>query len=43
MQLKYLYCGGNQEKYADFPISPAGRIDRELIVSEKDNDVPIWT
>ncbi|MDA8307494.1 MAG: Tn3 family transposase [Deltaproteobacteria bacterium] len=36
-QLKHLYCGRDQEEYADFLISPAGRIDRELIVSEKDN------
>ena len=36
-QLKHLYCGGNQEEYANFLISPAGEIDRELIVSEKDN------
>ena len=36
-QLKHLYCGCDQEEYANFLISPAGQIDRELIVSEKDN------
>ncbi len=36
-QLKHLYRGGDQEEYADFLTSPAGKIDRELIVSEKDN------
>lgn len=36
-QLKHLYCGGEQEDYAHFLIPPAGCIDRELIVSEKDN------
>ena len=36
-QLKHLFCGNNQEEYANFLIPPAGQIDRELIVSEKDN------
>lgn len=36
-QLKHLYCGGEPEDYAHFLIPPAGHIDRELIVSEKDN------
>ncbi len=36
-QLKHLFCGYSQEEYANFLISPAGQIDRELIVSEKDN------
>ncbi|MBU0967106.1 MAG: Tn3 family transposase [Proteobacteria bacterium] len=36
-QLKHLYCGIYKEEYANFLIPPAGQIDRELIVSEKDN------
>lgn len=36
-QLKHLYCGSFHEEYANFLIQPAGEIDRELIVSEKDN------
>ena len=37
-QLKHLYCGVNPETYANknFLIMPAGQIDRELIISEKD-------
>jgi TnpA family transposase len=36
-QLKHLYCGCDKEEYSNFLISPVGQIDRELIVSEKDN------
>ncbi len=36
-QLKHLFCGCHQDDYSNFLITPAGRIDRELIVSEKDN------
>jgi len=36
-QLKHLYCGIYKKEYANFLIPPAGQIDRELIVSEKDN------
>jgi TnpA family transposase len=36
-QLKHLYCGIYKEEYAKFLIPPVGQIDRELIVSEKDN------
>lgn len=36
-QLKNLYCGCDPEEYANLLIPPAGQIDRELIVSEKDN------
>jgi TnpA family transposase len=36
-QLKHLYCGNELEEYRECLIQPAGRIDRELIVSEKAN------
>lgn len=36
-QLKHLCCGGDQEAYAKFLITPAGQIDHELIISEKAN------
>ncbi len=36
-QLKHLYCGPGQERYANFLIQPAGQIDRHLITSEKAN------
>ena len=36
-QLKHLFCGSNQEEYVNFLITPVGQIDRELIISEKDN------
>jgi len=36
-QLKHLYCGVDKEKYANFLIPPSGQIDRELIISKKDN------
>jgi len=36
-QLKHLYCGGNEAEYRGCLIRPAGRIDRELIISEKPN------
>lgn len=36
-QLKHLFCGTYHEEYADFRIPPTGQIDRELIVSEKEN------
>jgi TnpA family transposase len=36
-QLKHLYCGNDLEEYRDYLIQPVGRIDRELIVSEKAN------
>jgi TnpA family transposase len=36
-QLKHLYCGNDVEEYRDYWIQPVGRIDRELIVSEKAN------
>ena len=36
-QLKHLYCGCDPQEYANFLIAPAGQIDRELIISEKDN------
>jgi TnpA family transposase len=36
-QLKHLYCGNEWEEYRECLIQPAGRIDRELIVSEKAN------
>lgn len=32
-----LWCGRRREDYASFLIQPVGQIDRELIVSEKDN------
>ena len=36
-QMKHLYCGPGQDGYSDFPIQPAGQIDRSLIASEKVN------
>lgn len=36
-QLKHLFCSGDPEAYANFLITPAGQIDRELIIEEKDN------
>jgi TnpA family transposase len=36
-QLKYLYCGRDEQEYRDFLIQPAGRIVCELIASEKEN------
>ncbi len=36
-QLKELYCAGDPKQYEKFLIKPAGVIDRELIISEKDN------
>jgi TnpA family transposase len=36
-QLEHLWCACDPEEYARFSIHPAGRIDRELIVSEKAN------
>ncbi len=36
-QLAHLCCACDPEEYASFSILPAGRIDHELIVSEKDN------
>ena len=36
-QLKHLWCGNHLEEYADFLIALVGQIDRELIMSEKDN------
>lgn len=36
-QLNHLWCGRRREDYASFLIQPVGQIDRELIVSEKDN------
>ena len=35
--MKHLYCGPDQEGYTDFLIQPAGKIDRNLIASEKAN------
>ena len=36
-QLKQLYCGNDPAEYEDFLIQPVGKIDRELIASEKEN------
>jgi TnpA family transposase len=36
-QLKHLYCGRDVTEYRDCLIQPAGRIDRQLIASEKAN------
>jgi len=36
-QLKHLYCGEKLKEYQNYLIQPAGRIDRDLIVSEKAN------
>jgi TnpA family transposase len=36
-QLKELYCAGDMKQYEKFLIKPAGVIDRELVISEKDN------
>ena len=36
-QLKYLYCGRDKQEYRECLIQPTGRIDRELIASEKEN------
>ena len=36
-QLKHLYCGCNPDVYSNFLITPIEQIDRELIISEKDN------
>jgi TnpA family transposase len=36
-QLTHLYCGRDEAEYLDFLIQPAGRIDCELITSEKTN------
>ena len=37
MQLKHLYCGRDVVEYGDYLIQPAGRIDHQLIASEKAN------
>ena len=36
-QLAHLYCGPQQDGYADFLIQPVGQIDSDLIASEKAN------
>ena len=36
-QLEHLYCGEKMKEYRDYLIQPVGRIDRNLIVSEKAN------
>ena len=36
-QLKHLYCGRDVSEYRECLIQPAGRIDHQLIVSEKAN------
>ena len=36
-QLKHLYCGEKMKEYGDCLIHPVGRIDRNLILSEKAN------
>lgn len=36
-QLKHLCCGYNPDVYSKFLIKPMEKLDRELIISEKDN------